>query len=217
MVDDDLHLRNLVRTYAEMENFQCVEAENAGQALEAARSSDFDMIILDVMMPGRDGFDLLEELRTITSAPVVMLTARSEEYDRLRGFRLGADDYVPKPFSPKELMARVNAILKRVGRPDERILQFGGLCIQIDARIVTAGEQTITLSPKEFDLLVKLAQNEKIVLNRQQLLDSVWGYSYSGETRTVDTHIKSLREHLGQYRKYINTVWGVGYQFECKE
>ncbi len=153
----------------------------------------------------------------IRQLPVIMLTARSEEYDKLLGFRLGADDYVSKPLSPKELMARVNAVLKRTGGETAGALKFGDFCIETDTRIVMAGENRINLPPKEFDLLVKLAQNEHIVMTRDQLLSSVWGYEYYGDTRTVDTHVKSLREHLGDYRRLIQTVWGVGYKFEYKQ
>lgn len=217
IVDDDIHLRKLVYTYAEMEEFHCTEAENSEQALELLEKNHFDIIILDVMMPGKDGFETLAEIRKISETPVIMLTARDEEYDKLLGFRLGADDYVPKPFSPKELMARVEAVLRRMGSHIDATLQFGDLSIQVDSRSVKAGDKMIMLPPKEFDLLVKLARNEHIVLTREQLLESVWGYQYHGDTRTVDTHIKSLREHLGIYRRLIQTVWGVGYRFEYKE
>ena len=218
IVDDDLHLRKLVLTYAQMENYQCREAENGEQALALLREAEADIIILDVMMPGKDGFETLGELRQFTQAPVIMLTARGEEYDKLLGFNLGADDYVPKPFSPKELMARVGAVLKRAGgqkRPAG--LAFGGLTIQPEARAVTVDGKAVSLPPKEFDLLLKLAENERMVFTRDQLLDQVWGFDYFGDARTVDTHVKALREHLGPYRKLIETVWGVGYKFEYKE
>lgn len=217
IVDDDLYLRKLVYTYAEMDGFHCSECENSEQALELIQKKSYDIIILDVMMPGKDGFETLAELREITETPVIMLTARGEEYDKLLGFRLGADDYVSKPFSPKELMARVSAVLKRMGRQADADLSFGDFHIEVSARLVKAGEAIINLPPKEFDLLVKLARNEHIVLTREQLLESVWGYVYRGDTRTVDTHIKSLREHLGAYRILIQTVWGVGYKFEYKK
>lgn len=218
IVDDDLHLRKLVLTYAELDNFQCSEAENSIKALELLRQSEYDIIILDVMMPGQDGFETLAKIREFAQTPVIMLTARSEEYDKLLGFNLGADDYVPKPFSPKELMARVNAVLRRTGeiKPSAQ-LSFQDLTIDTDTRTVTLGEVPVNLPPKEFDLLLKLAQNEHIVMSRDQLLDKVWGFDYYGDTRTVDTHIKSLREHLGNYRKVIKTVWGVGYKFEYSE
>lgn len=217
IVDDDIHLRNLVRTYAELEGFQCQEAQNASEALEQVQETEFDILILDIMMPGKDGYEVLSEIREYSQVPVIMLTARSEEYDKLLGFRLGADDYVAKPFSPKELMARVNAVLKRTGNAAVTVLKYGNLCIRVEERIVTMDDHVISLPPKEFDLLVKLAQNEHIVLTRDQLLETVWGYEYHGDTRTVDTHVKSPRDHLGPYRKLIRTVWGVGYKFEYRE
>lgn len=217
IVDDDAHIRNLVKVYAELDGFECSEAEDADQALESVSGSDYEILILDIMMPGRDGYETLAEIRKYSQVPVIMLTARSEEYDKLMGFSLGADDYVSKPFSPKELMARVGAVLKRSGNEGNPIIKVGELSIRTDTRLVMAGGKTINLPPKEFDLLVKLAQNEHIVLTREQLMDSVWGYEYYGDSRTVDTHVKSLREHLGEYRKLIQTVWGVGYKFEYKE
>lgn len=217
IVDDDLHLRKLVLTYAEMDNFECKEAGNAQQALDILHEKEFDIIILDIMMPGMDGFEALAEIRKLSQVPVIILTARGEEYDKLLGFNLGADDYVPKPFSPKELMARVGAVLKRNGGKLDDTLCFGTLCIQPDARLVTVDEQPLSLPPKEFDLLLKLAQNARLVLSREQLLNKVWGYDYFGDVRTVDTHVKSLRVHLGTYRKVIQTVWGVGYKFEYRE
>lgn len=217
IVDDDVHLRKLVLTYAELDGFQCREAENARQAIDLLREGSFDILILDVMMPGVDGFEALADIRQFSQVPVIMLTARGEEYDRLLGFNLGADDYVAKPFSPKELMARVKAVLRRVKGGQGDRLQFGALVIQPDARVATLEGQTLSLPPKEFDLLVKLAQNEHIALSREQLLNKVWGFDYFGDARTVDTHIKSLREHLGGYRRIIETVWGVGYKFEYRE
>lgn len=215
IVDDDLHLRRLILTYAQLENFQCTEAEDSMQALNLIQERNFDIIILDVMMPGPDGFEALEKIRALTQTPVIMLTARSEEYDRLLGFSLGADDYVPKPFSPKELMARVNAVLRRVSpKTTDHRLTFGGLTIEPATRRVSLDGSPVKLPPKEFDILFKLAQNEHIVFSREQLLNTLWGFDYYGDTRTVDTHIKSLREHLGNYRNFIKTVWGVGYKFE---
>ena len=217
IVDDDAHIRNLVKVYAELDGFECSEAGDADQALKFVSESDYDILILDIMMPGRDGYATLAEIRKYSQVPVIMLTALSEEYDKLMGFSLGADDYVSKPFSPKELMARVGAVLKRSRNERNLIIKAGELSIRTDTRLVVAGGKTINLPPKEFDLLVKLAQNEHIVLTREQLMDSVWGYEYYGDSRTVDTHVKSLREHLGEYRKLIQTVWGVGYKFEHKE
>ena len=215
IVDYDLHLRKLVRTYAQLEQFQCEEAVNGQEALKLLAAHPFDMVVLDVMMPGLSGFETLSQIRKTSQVPVIMLTARSEEYDKLLGFKLGVDDYVSKPFSPKELMARIGAVLKRSNSPNpNRTLDFGELSISPESRTVILRGQNIALPPKEFDLLLKLAQNERIVLSREQLLETIWGYSYCGDSRTVDTHVKSLRAHLGDYRNVIQTVWGVGYKFE---
>ena len=215
IVDDDLHLRKLVRTYAQLEQFQCEEAVNGQEALKLLAAHPFDMVVLDVMMPGLSGFETSSQIRKASQVPVIMLTARSEEYDKLLGFKLGVDDYVSKPFSPKELMARIGAVLKRSNSPNpNRTLDFGELSISPESRTVILRGQNIALPPKEFDLLLKLAQNERIVLSREQLLETIWGYSYCGDSRTVDTHVKSLRDHLGDYRNVIQTVWGVGYKFE---
>ena len=215
IVDDDLHLRKLVRTYAQMEQFQCEEAVNGQEALKLLAAHPFDMVVLDVMMPGLSGFETLSQIRKTSQVPVIMLTDRSEEYDKLLGLKLGVDDYVSKPFSPKELMARIGAVLKRSNSPNpNRTLDFGELSISPESRTVILRGQNIALPPKEFDLLLKLAQNERIVLSREQLLETIWGYSYCGDSRTVDTHVKSLRDHLGDYRNVIQTVWGVGYKFE---
>ncbi len=217
ITDDDMHLRKLVRTYGELEGFHCEEADTGIQALEAIQKTDFDIIILDVMMPGSDGFQVLEEIRRASQVPVIMLTARDEEYDKLKGFGLGADDYISKPFSPKELMARVGAVLRRAGKTRAETITFGELAITPASRTVTLCGRKLNLPPKEFDLLLKLSQNERVVLSREKLLQTVWGYNYYGDVRTVDTHIKSLREHLGEYRKLIQTVWGVGYKLEYTE
>lgn len=214
IVDDDIKLRKLVKTYAEFENMACDEAETGTVALQKLEGAVYDIVLLDVMMPGMDGFETLSVLREQSQVPVIMLTSRDEEYDKLLGFNLGADDYVPKPFSPKELMARVHAVLKRSSGDKKEELVFDTFVIVPSARKVSAGDTTFTLTPKEFDLLVYMAKNEKQVFSREQLLDKVWGYDYYGDIRTVDTHIKSLREHLGNYRQLIQTVWGVGYKFE---
>lgn len=219
IVDDDARLRKLVRTYGELDQFECEEANDGLEALEKLSEKDFDLVILDVMMPGLDGFETLERIRKKSNVPVIMLTARSEEYDKLLGFKLGVDDYVSKPFSPRELMARAAAVLRRNSSKsgETAVLQYGSLSISPESRTVTIGNKLLNLPPKEFDLLLKLAQNERIVLRREQLLEAVWGYSYFGDGRTVDTHVKSLRDHLGPYRVLIQTVWGVGYKFEYNE
>lgn len=217
IVDDDLHLRKLVRTYAELEDFTCEEAQNGFEALEKLRGGNFDMMVLDIMMPGLDGFETMGELRKWSQIPVIVLTARDEEYDKLLGFHLGADDYVAKPFSPKELVARMKAVMKRVDKKQDEPIQYGDLRVETAARTASLGGQALSLTPKEFDLLTVLVRNEHLVLSREQLLQQVWGYDYYGDVRTVDTHIKTLREQLGPYRKWIRTVWGVGYQFEYRE
>lgn len=217
IVDDDLHLRKLVLTYADAAGYHCDEAETGVKALEKTLTTAYDLILLDVMMPGLDGFETLAKFRAVSQVPVIMLTAKNEEYDKLLGFNLGVDDYVSKPFSPKELMARIGAVLKRTNRKHGEALEYGQLRITPEARTVSISGNKISLPPKEFDLLIKLVQNEHIVLSREKLLETVWGFDYLGDTRTVDTHVKALREHLGHYRKYIQTVWGVGYKFEYAE
>ena len=202
IVDDDIRLRKLVRTYGEVEHYECEEAADGLSALEKLQDADFDLVILDVMMPGLDGFETLERIRKTSEIPVIMLTARSEEYDKLTGFGLGVDDYVSKPFSPKELMARVGAVLKRNRKtPVRNSFTYGELEIRPDSRIASvAGKE--------------LAKNPGTVLRRDKLLQDVWGYSYFGDGRTVDTHVKSVRDRLGPYRAMVQTVWGVGYKFD---
>lgn len=217
ITDDDLHLRKLVRTYAELEGYRCEEASDGQEALLKLSAGSWDLVVLDVMMPGMDGFETLAKMRESSQLPVIMLTARDEEYDKLLGFNLGVDDYMSKPFSPKELMARIGAVLRRSSASRVSYLRLGELSISPDSRTVLLRDQKLALPPKEFDLLLKLAQNEHIVLSREQLLESVWGYQYCGDVRTVDTHVKFLREHLGDYRRLIQTVWGVGYKLEYTE
>ncbi|HIV47051.1 MAG TPA: response regulator transcription factor [Candidatus Acutalibacter stercorigallinarum] len=220
VVDDEAKIRMLIRKYAEFEGHTVTEAENGMEAVELCRKDpkQFDLIIMDVMMPELDGFSAVAEIRKVSQAPVLMLSARGEEYDRIHGFELGVDDYVVKPFSPKELMMRVNAIMNRV-RPQEEdqhrnTVSFQGLTIDFDARIVTVDGQRAELSPKEYDLLVYLVQNKNIALTREMLITNVWGYDFYGDDRTLDTHIKLLRKSLGPYSKFIVTLRGVGYRFE---
>ena len=215
IVDDDIRLRKLVRTYGEVEHYECDEAADGLAALEKLQDDSFDLVILDVMMPGLDGFETLERIRKISEIPVIMLTARNEEYDKLTGFGLGVDDYVSKPFSPKELMARVGAVLKRNGKKKSVLsYQYKELEIHPDSRIASISGKELILAPKEFDLLLELAKNPGTVMRRDKLLQDVWGYSYCGDRRTVDTHVKSVRDRLGPYRSMIQTVWGVGYKFD---
>lgn len=215
IVDDDIRLRKLARTYGEVEHYECDEAADGLAALEKLQNDNFDLVILDVMMPGLDGFETLERIRKISEIPVIMLTARNEEYDKLTGFGLGVDDYVSKPFSPKELMARVGAVLKRNGKKKSVLsYQYKELEIHPDSRIASISGKELILAPKEFDLLLELAKNPGTVMRRDKLLQDVWGYSYCGDGRTVDTHVKSVRDRLGPYRSMIQTVWGVGYKFD---
>lgn len=222
VVDDEEKIRMLIRKYAEFEGNQVTEAENGMEAVELCRRNpdQFDIIIMDVMMPELDGFSAVAEIRKTCSAPVLMLSARGEEYDKIHGFELGVDDYVVKPFSPKELMMRVTAIMNRV-RPQQEVtrrnvVSFEGLSIDFDARIVTVDGQRADLSPKEYDLLVYMARNKNIALTREMLITNVWGYDFYGDDRTLDTHIKLLRRSLGPYSKFIVTLRGVGYRFEGK-
>ena len=220
VVDDEEKIRALIRKYAEFEGNQVTEAQNGMEAVELCRRHPeaFDIIIMDVMMPELDGFSAVKEIRKTCSTPVLMLSARGEEYDRIHGFELGVDDYVVKPFSPKELMMRVTAIMNRVrpreAEPKRNVLTFQGLSIDLDARIVTVDGVRAELSPKEYDLLVYMAQNKNIALTREMLITNVWGYDFYGDDRTLDTHIKLLRRSLGPYSKFIVTLRGVGYRFE---
>ncbi len=220
VVDDEANIRTLIRKYAEFEGDQVIEAENGMEAVELCRRHPdaFDIIVMDVMMPELDGFSAVAEIRKTCKTPVLMLSARGEEYDRIHGFELGVDDYVVKPFSPKELMMRVHAIMNRVRpqeeQPQRHVLTFEGLSIDLDARIVTVDGARAELSPKEYDLLVYMARNKNIALTREMLITNVWGYDFYGDDRTLDTHIKLLRRSLGPYSRFIVTLRGVGYRFE---
>lgn len=217
IVDDDTHMRALVKTYAEIEGYLCFEASDGKETLEKLTNHSFDLILLDVMMPGKDGFQTLSEIRGSCNTPVIMITARKEEYDKLFGFNLGADDYIAKPFSPKELMARIKAVLKRSSQFQFEKIVYGDLEVNVFSHTVMIKGNPLPLTPKEFDLLVYLTKNNHIALSRESILEGVWGFDYFGDTRTVDTHIKSLRERLGDYRELIQTVWGVGYKFDYED
>lgn len=224
VVDDEVKIRELVRAYLQKEGYGVVEAGNGREALEKIRSSGFDAIILDVMMPGMDGLELCREIRKSSDVAIIMLTARGEEIDRILGLELGADDYIAKPFSPRELVARVKAILRRVKKGDpagkpQALIEAGGLRVNDDTREVTVNGRPVALTPKEYDLLITLARRPGRVFTREQLLEQVWGYDFFGEARTVDTHITRLREKIaraGGNEQYIATIWGVGYKFEVK-
>lgn len=224
VVDDEERIRRLVRMYLERSGFEVVEAEDGQTAVNLALNEPFSLIILDLMLPEMDGRDVCTQIRQHYEVPIMMLTAAGDEMNRIHGFELGADDYVVKPFSPRELVMRVKALLKRAGEPEfikadmQQVLSFPELVIHIDARRVEVGGQEISLTPKEFDLLVYMSQRPDKVFSREELLRDVWNYQFYGDQRTVDTHIKRLREKLGQASErvssFIVTVWGVGYKFE---
>ncbi|MFA5657786.1 MAG: response regulator transcription factor [Oscillospiraceae bacterium] len=218
MVDDEKSIREVVREYAEFEGFEVTEAGDGMMAVEKVRAADFDIIVMDIMMPRLDGFSACKEIRKLKEIPVIMLSARSEEYDKLFGFELGIDDYIVKPFSPKELLARIRAVLKRNGTPGagikHEIVRYEGLEINFTAREVLIGGGRIPMTPKEYDLLFFLVKNMNVALSREKLLEEVWGFDFYGDDRTVDTHIKMLRNSLGEYRNLIVTLRGMGYKFE---
>lgn len=216
VVDDEARIRELIKKYATFEQYDVTEAENGMQAVELCRQQDFDLIIMDVMMPDLDGFSACREIRKTSAVPILMLSARGEEYDKLHGFELGIDDYVVKPFSPKELMMRVGAILKRSGAKSEsrEVVDIGDLRVDFTARRVTLEGKPLDLSPKEYDLLFYLVRNRGIALTREKLLSEIWGYDFFSDDRTLDTHIKLLRRQLGPYADRITTLRGVGYRFE---
>lgn len=219
VVDDEEKIREMIKKYAAFEGYEVAEAADGMQAVELCRREKFDLIILDVMMPELDGFSACREIRkNDEQTPVLMLSARGEEYDRIHGFELGIDDYVVKPFSPRELMMRVGAILKRSSRPQaapaREELRLEGLTIDFTGRMVYVDGSRVELSPKEYDLLFYMARNRNIALSRERLLQEVWGYDFYGDDRTLDTHIKLLRKSLGPYSRFIVTLRGVGYRFE---
>lgn len=219
IADDDPHIRAIIREYAQAEDWTFEEADNGEQALESIDAKTFNLIVLDVMMPKVDGWSVMKRLRAQSDVPVIMLTARHEEYDKLLGFELGVDDYMGKPFSPRELIARIKALLKRSGATDEntRKREFNNLVIDIGAHKVTLDGKQLSLTPKEFDLLEFLSARPGTVFTRNQILNYVWGYDYYGDARTVDTHVRTLREKLGRCNTLIATVWGTGYRFDIGE
>ncbi|CDE30059.1 MAG: response regulator transcription factor [Ruminococcus sp.] len=218
VVDDEANIRRVVREYAEFEEYEVTEAENGMEAVALCRENDYDLIIMDVMMPRLDGYSACKEIRKHKNIPIIMLSARGEEYDKLFGFELGIDDYVVKPFSPKELMARIRAVLNRkqavTEEPASQRLKFDGLEIDLAGREVYVDGKRASMTPKEYDLLFYLVKNKGLALTRDKLLEKVWGYDFFGDDRTVDTHIKMLRNSLGKYRTFIVTLRGMGYKFE---
>lgn len=217
IADDEVRIRDIVMQYLKFEGYTCAEASNGRQAVEMLEQDAFDLVIMDVMMPFMDGITALRTIRQNSGIPVILLTAKGEEYDKVFGFELGADDYVVKPFSPKELMARVKAILKRTQNSREfRAMPYRYKELRVNPVSYEAfiGERKLSLTPKEFELLLCFIKNKGAVLTREQLLNEVWGFDFYGDSRTVDTHIKMLRNNLGEYRELIKTVWGVGYRYD---
>ncbi|MBR1765120.1 MAG: response regulator transcription factor [Ruminococcus sp.] len=216
VVDDEIRIRELIREYAEFNGFEVTQAEDGMDAVAKVREQDFDIIIMDIMMPKLDGYSACKEIKKLKEIPVIMLSARGEEYDKLFGFEIGVDDYVVKPFSPKELMARVKAVMNRVkaSQKTEDVITYQGLVINFTAREVTIDGVKASMTPKEYDLLFYLVKNMNIALSREKLLEEVWGFDFYGDDRTVDTHIKMLRNSLGPYRNLIVTLRGMGYKFE---
>lgn len=224
VVDDEARIRELITKYAVFEGHDVTEAADGMEAVLLCRKTQFDIIIMDIMMPELDGFSACREIRKTSQTPIIMLSARGEEYDKINGFELGIDDYVVKPFSPKELMLRIEAVMKRVtrtasdvSRPANEIIEFddGGLRADLTARLVYVNGERAEMSPKEYDLFFYMLRNKNIALSREKLLSEVWGYDFYGDARTLDTHIKLLRKSLGKYAKYIVTLRGVGYRFEA--
>lgn len=225
VVDDEVRIRTIIKKYAEFEGYTVSEASNGMDAVLLCRSHTYDLIVMDIMMPELDGFSACREIRKQSQAPIIMLSARGEEYDRINGFEVGIDDYVMKPFSPKELMLRIHAIMKRVktaqesstsGPRQNEIIELdgGGLRADLTARLVYIDGERVDMSPKEYDLFFYLLSNRNIALSREKLICEVWGYDFYGDARTLDTHIKLLRRSLGRYSTYIVTLRGVGYRFE---
>lgn len=215
--DDEIMIRKLIRKYAEFEGHNVEEAANGMEAVMLCRQKDYDIVIMDIMMPELDGFSACREIRKGSNIPIIMLSARGEEYDKINGFELGVDDYVVKPFSPKELMLRIDAVMRRSAKKDKanQIIAIEGLVADITARTVTVNGVRVEMSPKEYDLFFYMISNRNIALSREKLITEVWGYDFYGDDRTLDTHIKLLRRSLGEYSRFIVTLRGVGYRFEA--
>ena len=222
VVDDEVRIRSIIRKYAEFEGHTVTEAGDGMEAVRLCRSNDFDIIIMDIMMPELDGFSACREIRKTKQTPIIMLSARGEEYDRINGFEIGIDDYVVKPFSPRELMLRIEAVMKRTkpraaaAQQENEVVTFdgGGLRVDLTARIVYIDGERVEMSPKEYDLFFYLLRNKNVALTRERLISEVWGYDFYGDARTLDTHIKLLRKSLGRYSGYVVTLRGLGYRFE---
>ncbi len=214
IVDDEEMIRAVLREYVEFEGGEADEACDGMEAVTKCRDNNYDVVLMDVMMPRLDGFSAVKEIRKFSQVPVIMLSARGEEYDKLFGFEIGSDDYVTKPFSPKEVMARIHAVMKRGKSEQREVYEFEGLKIDVVGRNVYVDGERADLTPKEYELLFFFVQNIGIALTRERLLNKVWGYDFYGDDRTVDTHVKMLRSNLKDYRKFIVTLRGLGYKFE---
>jgi len=214
VVDDEEDMRNVIVEYAKYENYEVVEAENGFDAIELVKANDFDLIVMDIMMPKIDGFTTVKEIKKIKDIPIIMLSARSEEYDKLYGYELGIDDYITKPFSPRELIARIKVATSRKRNTTNDKYIFEGVVVDINARKVTVDDNIMEFTLKEYEILTYLIKNNGIALSREQILNAVWGYEYFGVDRTVDTHIKLIRNKLGKYKEHIKTLRGMGYKFE---
>ncbi len=216
IVDDEEMIRGVLKEYVAFAGNEAYEAADGMEAVKACRENDYDVILMDVMMPRLDGFSAVKEIKKFKDIPVIMLSARGEEYDKLFGFEIGVDDYVTKPFSPKEVMARINVVTKRRKQKDETgdVVTFEGLTVDVAGRNVFVDGEKVELTPKEYEILFYFIKNKGIALSREKLLYDVWGFDFYGDDRTVDTHIKMLRANLKQYRKFIVTLRGVGYKFE---
>ncbi|EEK63045.1 Two-component response regulator [Bacillus thuringiensis serovar kurstaki str. T03a001] len=215
VVDDESDMRQLVGMYLDNFGYEWGEAENGKEALKKLETDHYDFVVLDIMMPEMDGLSVCKEIRKTSDVPIIFLTAKGEEWNRVNGLRMGADDYIVKPFSPGELVARMEAVLRRYTKQEQQEeIQFGPILINEKSRRIEANGESISLTVKEFDLLYFLCQHTGQVFSREQLLEKVWGYDYAGSTRTVDTHVKTMRLKLGESGNYIQTVWGVGYKFE---
>ncbi|MED1507563.1 MULTISPECIES: response regulator transcription factor [Bacillus] len=215
VVDDESDMRQLVGMYLDNSGYEWGEAENGKEALRKLETDHYDFVVLDIMMPEMDGLSVCKEIRKTSDVPIIFLTAKGEEWNRVNGLRMGADDYIVKPFSPGELIARMEAVLRRYTKQEQQEeIQFGPILINEKSRRIETDGQAVSLTVKEFDLLYFLCQHNGQVFSREQLLEKVWGYDYAGSTRTVDTHVKTMRLKLGESGNYIQTVWGVGYKFE---
>lgn len=218
VVDDEAKIREVLREYGEFEGYEVYEASDGMEAVNLCKAYNFDLIVMDIMMPKLDGYSAVKEIRKTKDIPFLMLSARGEEYDKLFGFEIGIDDYVTKPFSPKEVMARIKAIINRHNPREIGNKQlFQGLEVDFDGRNVLVDGKKVEMTPKEYDLLFYMVKNKNIALSREKLLNEIWGYDFFGDDRTVDTHIKMLRSSLGRYRDYIVTLRGLGYKFEVNE